>query len=122
MLNLAHFIARLWTVPEKFDPVPCPLCQTIYTDLLTHITGVCQSVTYVRDNLWIDIINHFSVDVCAELSALDEYDFLLCLLGKPLRSQFSEEWNEIDFMRLCFTYIRNVAAIYQRHLTELTSI
>ncbi|KAK3106167.1 hypothetical protein FSP39_014105 [Pinctada imbricata] len=115
MLKLAYFIARLWTVPEKFDPVLCPLCQSIYTDLLTHITGVCQSVTYVRDSFWIDIIDNFSVGVCAELSAMDENDFLLCLLGRPISSQFSDECNmcnEIDFLRLCFTYIRNVTAIY----------
>ena len=115
MLNLAHYISRLWTIPENCVPTTCPLCQSTYLDILVHITGVCPRVDFIRDDFWIDVVNMFSLEVCTKLALLNEYEMLYCLLGKPLSecTQLIDNEHENDFLRVCFSFLRDVTMTYQ---------
>ena len=98
-LKLAHYIARLWTVPRKSERTVCPLCRSIYIDLLEHIIAICPSVLELRELFWTAIANTFSVDLCAELVGLSDDQFLITLLG--LQTHFTLDQTEIyEYMTL----------------------
>ena len=78
----------------------------IYIDLLEHITAICPSVLDLRELFWTDIVNTFSVDICAELVGLSDDQFLITLLG--FQTNFTLDQTEIyDFYDNMFYICKN---------------
>ncbi|KAK3098283.1 hypothetical protein FSP39_017953 [Pinctada imbricata] len=113
--QLAYFIAKLWASPPVSERGTCPICTNSYFDMFVHIVVSCIGTSLIRDNFWCDIIEYFDLRLCVELAGLDDNDFYLTLLGKPLNLQL--DGNDLkEFRFLCFRFIRIAAAFYNRLL------
>ena len=117
-LQLSYYIAKLWTVVPKMDVNICQICQNQYVDMFIHATVSCTHTVELRDIFWCDIIEHFNLELCAELAGLDSDNFYAILLGKRPSTELDEQ-DMLYLNTICFKFVRASAALYQQKLNSI---
>ena len=117
-IRLCKFICKLITDrPHEYQDF-CQCCGAQFNNLFEHIVCTCSITANIRDNWWADIINHFRIDLSAEMCGRTDHDLYYILLGQAPYTNL--DTCELEMFQIKnFKFISGATATYQRHMRHL---
>ncbi|KAK3088399.1 hypothetical protein FSP39_018702 [Pinctada imbricata] len=91
----------------------CELCCRNFCNIYMHAACSCFGTIELRNMWWEDVLK-FDLNLCAELSGLDERDVFLVLLGKDTNFRFLNNDVTSGFKMLNFRYVKYACSLYHK--------